>query len=253
MNDMNVPRPNNLDAYWMPFTDNRYFKDDPRMFARAEGMYYFTADGREILDGTAGLWCVQCRPWPAADRRGHPAAGGASSTMRRPSRWATRWPSSWRRALARAGAGGPGPGLLHQFRLGERRYRAEDRAGLSPGAGRGQRDPADRARARLPRRRLRRHLGGRHRRQPQACSAPCCPTSTTCRIPMTWPRTPSPRPARARRASGRRAGAPGRAARRRDHRGGDRRADGGLDRRAGAAEGLPGTAARDLRPSTASC
>ncbi len=57
MNEISVPRPNNLDAYWMPFSDNKYFKSNPRMLARAEGMSYFTPDGREILDGTAGLWC----------------------------------------------------------------------------------------------------------------------------------------------------------------------------------------------------
>ncbi|MFZ4408140.1 MAG: aspartate aminotransferase family protein [Paracraurococcus sp.] len=57
MNELNVPRPNNLDAYWMPYSDNRYFKANPRMIARAEGMSYFTPEGREILDGTAGLWC----------------------------------------------------------------------------------------------------------------------------------------------------------------------------------------------------
>ncbi|MBW8269374.1 aspartate aminotransferase family protein [Caldovatus aquaticus] len=52
-----VPRPNDLAAFWMPFTDNRYFKTHPRLLARAEGMSYYTPDGREILDGTAGLWC----------------------------------------------------------------------------------------------------------------------------------------------------------------------------------------------------
>jgi beta-alanine--pyruvate transaminase len=51
-------RPNSLDAFWMPFTPNRQFKADPRMIVRAEGMHYFTPDGRPILDGTAGLWCV---------------------------------------------------------------------------------------------------------------------------------------------------------------------------------------------------
>src|SRR5262245_40823255 len=51
-------RPNSLDAFWMPFTPNRAFKADPRMIVRAEGMHYFTPDGRAILDGTAGLWCV---------------------------------------------------------------------------------------------------------------------------------------------------------------------------------------------------
>ena len=57
MNEISVPRPNNLDAFWMPYSDNKYFKDKPRMLARAEGMSYFTPEGREILDGTAGLWC----------------------------------------------------------------------------------------------------------------------------------------------------------------------------------------------------
>ncbi|MBK8838398.1 MAG: aspartate aminotransferase family protein [Hyphomonadaceae bacterium] len=51
-------RPNSLDAFWMPFTPNRAFKADPRMIIRAEGMHYFTPDGRAVLDGTAGLWCV---------------------------------------------------------------------------------------------------------------------------------------------------------------------------------------------------
>ena len=49
---------NNLDAYWMPFTANRQFKRGPRMLADAKDMHYLTPDGRRILDGTAGLWCV---------------------------------------------------------------------------------------------------------------------------------------------------------------------------------------------------
>ncbi len=57
MHDM-PPRPNNLDAFWMPFSSNRAYKQTPRMLARAEGMSYFTQEGREIIDGTAGLWCV---------------------------------------------------------------------------------------------------------------------------------------------------------------------------------------------------
>ena len=52
-----IPRPNNLDAFWMPYSDNRFFKGTPRMLARAKGMHYTTTDGREVLDGTAGLWC----------------------------------------------------------------------------------------------------------------------------------------------------------------------------------------------------
>ncbi len=55
-----TPLPNELDlsAYWMPFTANRQFKANPRIFVAAEGMHYTTADGRKVLDGTAGLWCV---------------------------------------------------------------------------------------------------------------------------------------------------------------------------------------------------
>ncbi|MFC7704022.1 aspartate aminotransferase family protein [Plastorhodobacter daqingensis] len=49
--------PNDLNAFWMPFTANRQFKKAPRMFVAAEGMHYTTADGRQVLDGTAGLWC----------------------------------------------------------------------------------------------------------------------------------------------------------------------------------------------------
>ncbi len=50
-------RRNDLDAYWMPFTANRQFKANPRLFVAAEGMYYKTADGRDVLDGVAGMWC----------------------------------------------------------------------------------------------------------------------------------------------------------------------------------------------------
>jgi beta-alanine--pyruvate transaminase len=52
-----ISRPNNLDAFWMPYSANRAFKAAPRLLARAEGMFYYTNDNREILDGTAGLWC----------------------------------------------------------------------------------------------------------------------------------------------------------------------------------------------------
>jgi beta-alanine--pyruvate transaminase len=47
-----------LEAYWMPFTANRQFKGKPRLLSRASGMYYETPEGQRILDGTAGLWCV---------------------------------------------------------------------------------------------------------------------------------------------------------------------------------------------------
>ncbi len=51
-------RPNDLDALWMPYTGNRTFKQAPRLLDRAEGMTYWTPEGRPVLDATAGLWCV---------------------------------------------------------------------------------------------------------------------------------------------------------------------------------------------------
>ena len=47
-----------LAAFWMPFTDNRGFKAHPRLLASAKDMHYFTPDGRKVLDGTSGMWCV---------------------------------------------------------------------------------------------------------------------------------------------------------------------------------------------------
>ena len=57
--------PLNTDHFWMPFTANRQFKSKPRMLVSAQGMYYTSDDGRQILDGTAGLWCSNaghCHP-----------------------------------------------------------------------------------------------------------------------------------------------------------------------------------------------
>jgi beta-alanine--pyruvate transaminase len=54
-----------LEAYWMPFTGNRYFKQNPRLISRAEGMYCYTHDERRLLDSVAGLWCCNaghCHP-----------------------------------------------------------------------------------------------------------------------------------------------------------------------------------------------
>ncbi|MFT4001733.1 aminotransferase class III-fold pyridoxal phosphate-dependent enzyme [Rhizobium lusitanum] len=65
MSDRLNATPNDLRAFWMPFTANRQFKKEPRLFVGAKDMYYTTHDGRQVLDGTAGLWCVNaghCRP-----------------------------------------------------------------------------------------------------------------------------------------------------------------------------------------------
>ncbi|OQW56063.1 MAG: omega amino acid--pyruvate aminotransferase [Proteobacteria bacterium SG_bin9] len=53
-----TPVPNDLSAYWMPFTANRAFKKAPRMVAGAKDMHYFSADGRKLIDAVAGMWCT---------------------------------------------------------------------------------------------------------------------------------------------------------------------------------------------------
>lgn len=50
--------PNDLAAFWIPFTPNRAFKKAPRMIVRAKDMHYYTPEGRQVLDGAAGMWCT---------------------------------------------------------------------------------------------------------------------------------------------------------------------------------------------------
>lgn len=90
--------PNSYDEYWMPFTNQRGWKKNPKMLVRAEGMYYYDASGREILDGAAGLWCVnaghnverirqavisqmESMDFASSFRFGHPAAFQAASRL----------------------------------------------------------------------------------------------------------------------------------------------------------------------------
>jgi beta-alanine--pyruvate transaminase len=54
-NDLSAP--NDLSAWWLPFTANRAFKSRPRLIARAKDMYYYTPEGKAVIDGSAGLWC----------------------------------------------------------------------------------------------------------------------------------------------------------------------------------------------------
>jgi beta-alanine--pyruvate transaminase len=87
-----------LSSFWMPFTSNRQFKAAPRLLESAKGMYYRSTDGREILDGCAGLWCVNaghCRDeivaaiqkqaatmdFAPAFQMGHPLAFEAASKV----------------------------------------------------------------------------------------------------------------------------------------------------------------------------
>jgi beta-alanine--pyruvate transaminase len=48
----------NMDHQWLPFTPNRSFKKDPRVFVAADGMFFTTHDGKQVLDGISSLWCV---------------------------------------------------------------------------------------------------------------------------------------------------------------------------------------------------
>ena len=90
--------PNDLRAFWMPFTANRQFKQNPRMLVAAQDMHYTSHDGRQILDGTAGLWCCNaghCRPqiveaiqksaaeldYAPAFQMGHPMAFELANTL----------------------------------------------------------------------------------------------------------------------------------------------------------------------------
>ena len=50
-------KPNDLEAFWMPFTANQDFKADPRIVSKSKGMYYYTPNGDKVLDAVAGLWC----------------------------------------------------------------------------------------------------------------------------------------------------------------------------------------------------
>ncbi|POA16064.1 aspartate aminotransferase family protein, partial [Pseudomonas sp. FW300-N1A1] len=48
----------NMDNQWLPFTPNRHFKKDPRVFVAADGMTFTTHDGKKVVDGISSLWCV---------------------------------------------------------------------------------------------------------------------------------------------------------------------------------------------------
>ena len=89
---------NTLEPFWMPFTPNRQFKSSPRILVSAKDMYYVSEDGRKVLDGSAGLWCVNaghCREkiveavrdqvgeldYAPAFQSGHPGAFELSSRL----------------------------------------------------------------------------------------------------------------------------------------------------------------------------
>src|ERR1700735_2029490 len=153
--------PNDLEAFWVPFTPNRAFKRAPRMIARAKDMHYYTPEGRAVLDGTAGLWCtnaghnrapiVEATERHAGERRSDQAPGlgarlRAGVPVCAPEIFRAGEPDRG------AGAGRSRPRVLLQFRFRGGRHRAQDRARLPQCARAGLAHSADRPRARLSRR-----------------------------------------------------------------------------------------------------
>ncbi len=163
--DAQAATTNSLDAFWMPFTANRQFKAAPRLLVGAKDMHYTTHDGRQVLDGAAGLWCVNaghCRPriveaiqrqaaqmdFSPAFQMGHPLAFEAAARL------SAMLPEGLDHVFY-VNSGSEAVDTALKIALAYHRMR---------GAGRAH--PSDRARARLSRRGLRRHFGGRHRPQP---------------------------------------------------------------------------------------
>ena len=157
------------------------------------------ADGRQVLDGCAGLWCVNAghgrkeiteavSEQIADDGVRAAVPDGASRRVRARER---RRAVAARRSRSR---------VLRELRVRGRRHGAQDRARLSPRARRRHAHAPDRSRARLSRRRLRRHLRRRHGQQPQVLRRRSCPASITCRTRTTShttrTRAASPRGAR---------------------------------------------------------
>ena len=139
----------------------------PRMVARAKDMHYYTPEGRPILDGAAGPVVLQRRPQPRPDRRGDPGAGGRARLR---ARLPVRPPAGLRRSPRRIAELAPGD-LDHVFFCNSGSEAVDTALKIALAYwqrhGPGPAHAPDRPRARLSRRRLRRHLGRRHRRQPQ--------------------------------------------------------------------------------------
>ncbi len=244
--------PNDLSAFWLPFTPNRAFKKKPRLISRAKDMHYFTPEGRAILDGTAGLWCCNAghnRPSIVAAIQRQAAELDFSPTFQ------FAHPLAFQLA-SRLAELAPGD-LDHVFYCNSGSEACDTALKIALAyhnvRGQGSRQRLDRPRARLSRRRLRRHFGWRHGQQPQVLRL------------AAGGRRPSARDLQSRasglhqgragmgRSSRRRARGHRRAARRLDHRRRDRRADGGLDRRSAARPRAISSACARSATNTASC
>ena len=134
----------NLEHYWMPFTDNRRFKAKPKLVVSAKDMYYTTAEGKQVLDGLATLWCVNAghgrpRIVEAIRKQAGELDFAASFSLGHP--LAFRLAERDCRDRARR----HGPCVLHQLGIGGGRHRAQDGDRLSPPARPGRRARASSA------------------------------------------------------------------------------------------------------------
>ena len=158
--------PNDLAAHWMPFTANRAFKKAPRLLAGAKDMHYFTVDGRKIIDAAAGMWCCN-----AGHGRSQISAAIAkqAETLDYAPPFQFGIPQAFE--LASRIADLAPDGLDHVFFCNSGSEAADTALKIALAYHQIQRPghphPPDRPRARLSRRRLRRHFGRRHRQQPQ--------------------------------------------------------------------------------------
>ena len=246
--------PNNLEAFWMPFTANRHFKAQPAPDRRRRGHALHDAGRAPDHRRHRGPVVLSTPATPARGSSRRSAAGGRARLRAQPSSGATPRRSSWRRAWPRLLPGDLDHAFFTNSGSEVGRHRAQDRAGLPARDRPGHAHPPDRPRARLPRRRLRRHLGRRHGQEPDVLRLPADrrrPPAAHLDLEQQalQPRASPAWGAHLADELERHRGA----ARRLDHRRGDRRAGGGLDRRLAAAGGLSRAAARDHARSTASC
>ena len=189
--------PNDLEAYLACRSRaNRAFKAAPRLIARAKDMHYYTPDGRAVLDGAAGLWCTN------AGHNRDPIVAAIQAQAAELDYRAGLPVRAIRKAFelaSRIAALAPAD-LDHVFFCNSGSEAVDTALKIALAyhnvARRGRAHAPDRPRARLSRRRLRRHLGRRHRQQPQVVRRRCWPASTICRTPTTASSRRSPRASR---------------------------------------------------------
>ena len=237
---------NQLDAYWMPFTANRQFKQAPRLLAKSSGMHFWTPEGRQVLDAAAGLWCVNA---------GHNRPKIVEAIQRQAAEldfappFNMAHPKAFELAERLVELTPPGLNKVFYTNSGSESVETALKMAIAYHRARGEG-----SRTRLIGRERGYHgvnfggisVGGivSNRKMFGTLLAGVDHIRHTHDLARNAYRG---RPARARRGAGRRPRAAGRAARRLDHRRRDRRADRRLDRRAAAAEGLPRALARHLR------